>query len=466
VPRDVGLRLAWEEMDRFAITEEASPFFELGDLELYQGFTIAFIDLGTWKCGMIKKPCTGGCGHLSEVETAPGTVTAGRAVGQQAQDTGNRTCGHAAQNQISHRSLWSGKSEGVGALAEVRVLERGPQSPERFVPVMEFLCDAQIDFEKLTHGRAAQLGLPCASLASPCPGHAAPTMPALQLFVRGATQRSLLLGEEDGVHDNVKVEELQALIAMGSGIAVPHQRLVFGGTQLRRGRRLSHYKMRDGSTIHVLRRVRGGMPASAPRIKMPAGNRMHSSAALRTTDMWSNVIGNDFGKANDASAVGGQKAAENAYEMNQNLMALARLSGASKGDAKRGCCKKCGEIGHLAFQCRPHLQPCACQDPTRAHRPATASHYDVASRCFNMLTGKKEQAGDISSTSSEVAPSPPARAAPRLPSALIPPRAQDLRLHNSFTPAVSPPAAPSAPASLWPHRLSGAGSRRTTTHGA
>jgi hypothetical protein len=62
------LRLAWEEMDRFAIAEEASPFFEPGDLELYQGFTIAFIDLGTWKCGMIKKPCTGGCGHLSEVE--------------------------------------------------------------------------------------------------------------------------------------------------------------------------------------------------------------------------------------------------------------------------------------------------------------------------------------------------------------------------------------------------------------
>jgi len=31
--------------------------------------------------------------------------------------------------------------------------------------------------------------------------------------------------------------------------------------------------------------------AHALRIKMPANNRMHSSAALRTTDMWSNVIG-------------------------------------------------------------------------------------------------------------------------------------------------------------------------------
>ena len=47
------------------------------------------------------------------------------------------------------------------------------------------------------------------------------------------------------------------------------------------------------------------------------------------------------------------------------------LSGASKGTAKRGACKKCGEIGHLAFQ------------------------------CFNMLSGKKQQVGDVSSTSSD-----------------------------------------------------------------
>ena len=42
-----------------------------------------------------------------------------------------------------------------------------------------------------------------------------------------------------------------------------------------------------------------------------------------------------------------------------------------QGAANRGACKKCGEIGHLAFQ------------------------------CFNMLAGKKQEAGDISSTSSD-----------------------------------------------------------------
>ena len=40
--------------------------------------------------------------------------------------------------------------------------------------------------------------------------------------------------------------------------------------------------------------------------------------------------GNDFGKANDAGAVSGAGTGENAYEMSQNLLALARLSGASK----------------------------------------------------------------------------------------------------------------------------------------
>ena len=34
-----------------------------------------------------------------------------------------------------------------------------------------------------------------------------------------------------------------------------------------------------------------------------ANNRQHSSTALRTTDMWSNVIGDAFGKANDVAQV-------------------------------------------------------------------------------------------------------------------------------------------------------------------
>ena len=36
---------------------------------------------------------------------------------------------------------------------------------------------------------------------------------------------------------------------------------------------------------------------------LQANNRQHSSTALRTTDMWSNVIGDAFGKANDVAQV-------------------------------------------------------------------------------------------------------------------------------------------------------------------
>jgi hypothetical protein len=60
------------------------------------------------------------------------------------------------------------------------------------------------------------------------------------------------------------------------------------------------WQIASGATLHMLQCLRGGMPASAPRIKMPANNRMHSSAALRTTDMWSSVIGDASSKANDA----------------------------------------------------------------------------------------------------------------------------------------------------------------------
>eukprot|EP00284_Hemiselmis_tepida_P012959 CAMPEP_0174934746 /NCGR_PEP_ID=MMETSP1355-20121228/50799_1 /TAXON_ID=464990 /ORGANISM="Hemiselmis tepida, Strain CCMP443" /LENGTH=298 /DNA_ID=CAMNT_0016181379 /DNA_START=66 /DNA_END=962 /DNA_ORIENTATION=+ len=200
------------------------------------------------------------------------------------------------------------------------------------------------------------------------------------VFVRTLEGRTLCVdGGETGQGGlrggGMLVDELQGSIERATGILPCEQRLVYGGAQLSASKRLEDYGITPGGgqTVHLLLSLKGGMPATAPRIKMPANNRMHSSAALRTTDMWSNVIGDDFGKANDASgaAAGGSGQGNNAYEMSQNLMALARLSGASKGDAKRGACKRCGEIGHLAFQ------------------------------CFNHVQAKKQVAGDISSTSSD-----------------------------------------------------------------
>ncbi|KAL2633871.1 hypothetical protein R1flu_005350 [Riccia fluitans] len=110
------------------------------------------------------------------------------------------------------------------------------------------------------------------------------------------------------------------------------------------------------------------MPATAGRVRMPANNRVHSSAALQTHGIWQSAIGYDpyapdqKHQADErggapAKAVGGSGITEeqqNAYDSFQGLLALARLTGSS-ADEVRGACKKCGRVGHLTFQCRNFL---------------------------------------------------------------------------------------------------------------
>lgn len=109
------------------------------------------------------------------------------------------------------------------------------------------------------------------------------------------------------------------------------------------------------------------MPATAGRVRMPANNRVHSSAALQTHGIWQSAIGYDpyAPNKNDSKQsgqqVGGAKAldssepeGENAYASFQGLLALARITG-SNADEARGSCKKCGRVGHLTFQCRNFL---------------------------------------------------------------------------------------------------------------
>ncbi|KAL3701711.1 hypothetical protein R1sor_019733 [Riccia sorocarpa] len=99
------------------------------------------------------------------------------------------------------------------------------------------------------------------------------------------------------------------------------------------------------------------MPATAGRVRMPANNRVHSSAALQTHGIWQSAIGYDpyapdqKHQADErggapTKAVGGVGITEeqqNAYDSFQGLLALARLTGSS-ADEVRG-----------AFQCRNFL---------------------------------------------------------------------------------------------------------------
>ncbi|XP_047953601.1 CAX-interacting protein 4-like, partial [Salvia hispanica] len=105
------------------------------------------------------------------------------------------------------------------------------------------------------------------------------------------------------------------------------------------------------------------MPATAGRVRMPANNRVHSSAALQTHGIWQSAIGYDPYAPNkedksNASAQNSVAASEgeqeNAYASFQGLLALARITG-SNADEARGSCKKCGRVGHLTFQCRNFL---------------------------------------------------------------------------------------------------------------
>mmetsp|Transcript_12654 Transcript_12654/g.19016 ORF Transcript_12654/g.19016 Transcript_12654/m.19016 type:complete len:171 (-) Transcript_12654:73-585(-) len=83
------------------------------------------------------------------------------------------------------------------------------------------------------------------------------------------------------------------------------------------------------------------------RIRMPHNNRMSASTALRTNDMWSKTIGHDpYGGGEQEAASN-----SNAEIASASLMLLAKMSNLS-GAESRGGCKKCGQLGHLTFQCR------------------------------------------------------------------------------------------------------------------
>uniref|UniRef100_A0A0D3G5L9 CCHC-type domain-containing protein n=1 Tax=Oryza barthii TaxID=65489 RepID=A0A0D3G5L9_9ORYZ len=91
------------------------------------------------------------------------------------------------------------------------------------------------------------------------------------------------------------------------------------------------------------------MPATAGRVRMPANNRVHSSAALQTHGIWQSAIGYDPYAPAERSKH--QAPHPPPY---QSLLTIIRATG-STSDETRGGCRKCGRVGHLTFQCRNFL---------------------------------------------------------------------------------------------------------------
>ena len=88
--------------------------------------------------------------------------------------------------------------------------------------------------------------------------------------------------------------------------------------------------------------------------KMPHNNRVSSSVALKTNDMWSKTIGHDpYANMETESERKIQK--EQHDQQSATILRLAKISqvsGSSEtGGVARGACKKCGLAGHLTFQC-------------------------------------------------------------------------------------------------------------------
>ena len=82
-----------------------------------------------------------------------------------------------------------------------------------------------------------------------------------QIFVMTLTGKRLPLD----VTSSSTVEDVKRLAYSEEPFDWDQQRLIFAGKQLEDGRTLSHYNIREGSTLHLVWRLRGGMydPSSA-----------------------------------------------------------------------------------------------------------------------------------------------------------------------------------------------------------